>query len=935
MSTEVTNFIFDLGSELEDVRINACRVLARIGDAFAMEALREAVRDESPAVRYFAGKALRTIDQRVPSEEVPPEDKEDSRLPEETPPAAVRPEPASKPEFELARTPPASPLEKFTSVLEHEEETVRARAVDRALKTAEVLGKNRVFKLLLVRLKKEKSLFVFPALVKSIGRLGDHRSIPLLKRYLDHDDPRIRANTIEALMHLGTDDIYPLIVPLLNDPDHRVKANAARGLSSYQNVYALKAVKEMLAAPQVEKRDSAAFALGHIPGKESVDLLVSLIRTEQIYSICLKAAKSLERIGNEEIIPQVNGLLDATEDPRKKRIIRCLLHKLQGEHADWQDFIDPEVPYDTGAEHREITGTVESLQHEKQAAEFYDQGIQAMGEGKLDRAVDLLQTIERDMPESTWAPIARYMIEAFREQDAFPEVRELLPEFHEVREMLPAASDGATSDEAPKAPAAPEKENVVVTVERLLRDLSESDPDVRNNAVLKLMSIDDPRAIKPLTVAAMDPDNVTRYFAKKALRRFQDVEGNKSLFTSEQTRVIKKGIVELVGVNNLYLLAALAAAFVLGTGIWHWHRHSKADRLLAEAETFFYQGFYEQALPLLKQHLHIKSDNYQAYGILADIYYVLGKEKDARYQIRKLGRVAGGSAVLQRLEAKQKLLAQQYDEAIKLYRDVLGYSPGDSPNALQAIYELAVAYTSKGMDREARKHVDDILRTRPDHASALFIKGVSCGQMGETAREIDHYLQVIALNDRFPQIHLYLGAAYFNHGTFERAIQEFEEVLKESPDDPSVHFNIALSADSLGRMELAEKHYLRVIELQPDTVEARLNLGVLYGRMGKADDEIGVYKEILKIDPENPDIYFNTGITYYHDGKHRQAADMFQKTVHYDSQYVNAYFYLGLINRTRDQLDRAASYFKKVLQLEANHMEALSNLCELEGDRVP
>ena len=65
MSSEIDNQIFDLKSELEDVRITACRILFQIGDETAISSLREATKDESPAVRYFAGKALNCLKERL------------------------------------------------------------------------------------------------------------------------------------------------------------------------------------------------------------------------------------------------------------------------------------------------------------------------------------------------------------------------------------------------------------------------------------------------------------------------------------------------------------------------------------------------------------------------------------------------------------------------------------------------------------------------------------------------------------------------------------------------------------------------------------------------------------------------------------------------------------------------------------------------------
>src|SRR5688500_6427548 len=57
---------------------------------------------------------------------------------------------------------------------------------------------------LIERLEHENEPKILASLVKAIGNLGTAAELPFLAELLDHPDPRIRANVVEALMILDT-----------------------------------------------------------------------------------------------------------------------------------------------------------------------------------------------------------------------------------------------------------------------------------------------------------------------------------------------------------------------------------------------------------------------------------------------------------------------------------------------------------------------------------------------------------------------------------------------------------------------------------------------------------------------------------------------------------------------------------------------------------
>ena len=205
MASELENLLFDLQSDVDEVRIGACRILARIGDESTVDPLMHATKDESPEVRYFAGKALDSVTQRLQTITPSQADKTSSLTMQ----------------IEQSRFTESD----FSSLLHHPDARKRIEVINNAPRISLLFDKRIVLSGLITLLGKEKNSFVLPALVRNIGLLGDAKVAFILVPYLKHEDSRVRANTVEALESLNCEEVLSHIIPLLKDPDHRVKAN--------------------------------------------------------------------------------------------------------------------------------------------------------------------------------------------------------------------------------------------------------------------------------------------------------------------------------------------------------------------------------------------------------------------------------------------------------------------------------------------------------------------------------------------------------------------------------------------------------------------------------------------------------------------------------------------------------------------------------------
>lgn len=77
-------------------------------------------------------------------------------------------------------------------------------------------------------LMSQQNKFLKATLIKTVGMLKNSKTVDVLEPFLKDFDPRVRANTVEALTGFDDPVIFDMVSPLLYDSDDRVKTNAYR-----------------------------------------------------------------------------------------------------------------------------------------------------------------------------------------------------------------------------------------------------------------------------------------------------------------------------------------------------------------------------------------------------------------------------------------------------------------------------------------------------------------------------------------------------------------------------------------------------------------------------------------------------------------------------------------------------------------------------------
>ena len=157
--------------------------------------------------------------------------------------------------------------QKETSNSRVEQELKNLKSTDfrerlRVLEFFESEGISEAVPHLLALIETEEHPWVISKLTKTTGLLGashnNEQIFDVLLGYLNHEDDRIRANTIEGIGGLQTSRKLPILLDtMLKDSSERVKQMASIAISFDDTVRALELLKVMLDSDDLEMADSA------------------------------------------------------------------------------------------------------------------------------------------------------------------------------------------------------------------------------------------------------------------------------------------------------------------------------------------------------------------------------------------------------------------------------------------------------------------------------------------------------------------------------------------------------------------------------------------------------------------------------------------------------------------------------------------------------
>ncbi|MDD3146561.1 MAG: HEAT repeat domain-containing protein [Candidatus Riflebacteria bacterium] len=147
--------------------------------------------------------------------------------------------------------------------------------------------------LLLDALAREPIVQIRASLIIGVGHFRNPEDVSALAPYLKNEDARVRANTVEALSLIASEEAYRFIISMMNDDDNRVKANVLKSLQEVGGQSLFNLLKKMAVDTRPWARASAVFAFTRIKSPQSLVVLAGIAQSDNDKNIRARALHAI------------------------------------------------------------------------------------------------------------------------------------------------------------------------------------------------------------------------------------------------------------------------------------------------------------------------------------------------------------------------------------------------------------------------------------------------------------------------------------------------------------------------------------------------------------------------------------------------------------------------------------------------------------------
>ena len=137
---------------------------------------------------------------------------------------------------------------------------------------------------------------------------------------------------------------------------------------------------------------------------------------------------------------------------------------------------------------------------------------------------------------------------------------------------------------------------------------------------------------------------------------------------------------------------------------------------------------------------------------------------------------------------------------------------------------------------DARRHLERVLKTKPQNVEALVSMGVVNLKLKKLPEAEIALKKALAYDYENNRSHYLLGVTYYRQDEVDEAIASVEQGLKIEPNDARARSYLGYMVSSQGLMERAKNEFLQAVAIDPKFSDAHFNLAALYA----TDDDVGM-----------------------------------------------------------------------------------------------
>jgi cytochrome c-type biogenesis protein CcmH/NrfG len=175
--------------------------------------------------------------------------------------------------------------------------------------------------------------------------------------------------------------------------------------------------------------------------------------------------------------------------------------------------------------------------------------------------------------------------------------------------------------------------------------------------------------------------------------------------------------------------------------------------------------------------------------------------------------------------------------------------------------------------------------------------------------------QLLAKDQRNPELHYLLGRAYQMDNRAELALMEYRMVNQIGIFDgtiPEVTFRRQLAElfRKYNQPEEALKEYLLLVQKDPNNADTYYQIGRLFEERNKGAKAVNYYRKAIELRPGHGLAYLQLGLLLYRGNRFNDARQYLEKALRYEPEHYEAYYFVGRIQKESKDYAAALQSFE-------------------------
>lgn len=232
-------------------------------------------------------------------------------------------------------------------------------------------------------------------------------------------------------------------------------------------------------------------------------------------------------------------------------------------------------------------------------------------------------------------------------------------------------------------------------------------------------------------------------------------------------------------------------------------------------------------------------------------------------------------------------------------------------------------------NREFDRALDILLRLEeqePDNTDIAYSLGVLYGEMEQSEKAIDYFLQAATDGWQLGRIYANIAEEYYKLHNYHEAIQYYMKSFSTDSYDVQTFYNYLDTCQQAGICDEAAEFFKLYVESHPYSKEGWYCLGCAYRDMGLFDRAIDAAEYAIAIDKNFAMAYFELSRAQEEAGHYGEAATTLIRFLDVAGDRAEVYRALGDLFVRQENFETAMLYYKKAVVENESDAGALAGL---------